>query len=153
MEQLTQRLGDEVVKIGLGPCMKNKWLKKNKDLIVRLVENIRDETAELLQQLAAGAELSEDDLKNLKRRKLVNQLVRKSYCITKGEEFSETRQKRYADITRDMLGNIEEVTYLIFIPQNLDRWNQTPIGLRENSNLSISVLWVLLLPVVHFIHS
>lgn len=93
--------------------MKNKWLKKNKDVIVRCTDSIRDETAEILRQLASGAELSEDDLKNLKRRKLVNQQIRKSYRIEKGEEFSETRQKRWADITRDMLGNRDDVRFVI----------------------------------------
>jgi hypothetical protein len=110
MEALNQSLGEAVVKIGLGPCMKNKWVKKDKNLIVRLTETIRDETAELLHRLAAGGELAEDDLKNLKKRKLLNQQVRKSYRIEKGEEYSETRQKRCADITREMLGNREEVS-------------------------------------------
>jgi hypothetical protein len=109
MEVLNQSLGEAVVKIGLGPCMKNKWVKKDKNLIVRLAESIRDETAELLHQLAAGIELTEDDLKNLKKRKLVNQQIRKSYRIEKGEEYSERRQKRCADITREMLGDPAEV--------------------------------------------
>jgi phenylalanyl-tRNA synthetase alpha chain len=109
MEILNQTLGDNVVKIGLGPCMKNKWVKKDKNLIVRLSGGVRDETRELLQQVASGVEVSEDDLKNLKKRKLVNQQIRKSYRLEKGEEFSERRQKRCADITREMIGNIEEV--------------------------------------------
>lgn len=113
MEELNQMLGDTVVKIGLGPCMKSKWVKKDKNLIVRVVDNIRDETADLLRQLASGGELSEDDLKNLKKRKLVNQQVRKSYRIEKGVEFSERRQKRCADITREMLGNPEEVLTIL----------------------------------------
>lgn len=109
MEILNQSLGDTIVKIGLGPCMKNKWVKKDKNLIVRLAQSVRDETRELLQQVATGIEVSEDDLKNLKKRKLVNQQVRKSYRLVKGEEFSERRQKRCADITMEMLGEIEEV--------------------------------------------
>lgn len=94
--------------------MKNKWLKKDKNLILRSTDHVQDETADTLRQLESGVELSEDDLKNLKRRKLVNQLVRKSYRIEKGEEFSETRQKRWADITRDMLGNSAEVSFIFF---------------------------------------
>ena len=109
MEILNQTLGDSIVKIGLGPCMKNKWVKKDKNLIVRLAQSVCDETRELLQQVATGIEVSEDDLKNLKKRKLVNQQVRKSYRLVKGEEFSERRQKRCADITMEMLGEIEEV--------------------------------------------
>jgi phenylalanyl-tRNA synthetase alpha chain len=109
MEILNQTLGDSLVKIGLGPCMKNKWVKKDKNLIVRLSQSVRDETRELLHQIASGIEVSEDDLKNLKKRKLVNQQIRKSYRLEKGEEFSERRQKRCADITLEMLGDIAEV--------------------------------------------
>lgn len=109
LEYLNEKLGDSIVKIGLGPCMKNKWLAKNKNLIIRNTNSVEDETALILRQLSSGVEISEDDLKNLKRRKLVNQQIRKSYRIEKGEEFSETRQKRWADITREMLGNRDDM--------------------------------------------
>ena len=61
----------EVSKIGLGPCMKNKWLKKDGENIVRLVSSVQDETAAQLSAVASGVStVSEEDLKNLKRRKL-----------------------------------------------------------------------------------
>lgn len=102
----------EIAKIGLGPCMKNKWLKKDGDRIVRIVEGVKDDTAISLADLAnptAASKLSEDDLKNLKRRKLVNQIVRKSYRITKGVEFQPTRVRRLADLTKEMLGVASDV--------------------------------------------
>jgi hypothetical protein len=71
-----------------------------------------DETAEMLRQIAySGAQLSvsTNDLNNLKKRKLVEQKTRKSYRIEKGAEFSDVRKKRYADISKEMLGNKEEV--------------------------------------------
>lgn len=64
----------------------------------------------MLKQVAAGASsLSTDDLKNLKKRKLVELKTRKSYRIEKGAEYNEVRRRRYADISREMLGNKSEV--------------------------------------------
>jgi hypothetical protein len=86
----------EASKIGLGPCMKNKWLKKQGDLVLRVAESVKDETAEVLAQVSNGVEVPEEELKNLKRRKLVQQTVRKSYKITKGPSFRAQRVRRMA---------------------------------------------------------
>lgn len=110
---LQNNLGD-VCKVGLGQCLKNKWLKKEGDLVVRLSNmTLEDDTLKqlslILNNNAIG--LSEDDLKNLKRRKLAQQLTRKSYKITKGPEYRTKRIKKVADITKEMLGNKSEVNY------------------------------------------
>ena len=112
---LNSSLGD-IAKIGLGPCMKNKWLKKEGDRIVKIALGIKDETATCLADISnptSTTKPSEEDYKNLKRRKLVNQIVRKSYKITKGLEFQPTRVKRLADLTKDMLGVASDVSTLI----------------------------------------
>ena len=112
MSDLQKAVGSDACKIGLGPCMKNKWLKKNKDLIVKAdpSRDVADETAQQLRTLqASGNGVAEDDLKNLKRRKLINQVVRKSYKVEKGAEFNPVRRKRLADLTKEMLGNKSEV--------------------------------------------
>ena len=109
---LNTSLGD-VAKIGLGPCMKNKWLKKDGDRIVRISEGVTDETAICLAEIAnpkAESKVSEEDLKNLKRRKLVNQIIRKSYKITKGAEFQSQRVRKAADLTKEMLGSASDVS-------------------------------------------
>lgn len=109
---LNASLGD-VAKIGLGPCMKNKWLKKDGDRIVRISEEVKDETATCLAEIAnptAETKVSEEDLKNLKRRKLVNQIIRKSYKITKGVEFQSQRVRKAADLTKEMLGSASDVS-------------------------------------------
>lgn len=114
MTELQSKLGD-VVKIGLGPCMKNKWLKKAGDSVVRATnEDIKDETAMILSSLGQGDSgnnnsVSEEELKNLKRRKLVNQVTRKSYKVTKGPEFRPTRVRKMADLTKEMLGTKGEM--------------------------------------------
>lgn len=65
----------------------------------------------MLKQIVNGDALSvsANDLKNLKRRNLVEQKTRKSYRIEKGAEYSEVRKKRYADISKEMLGAKDEV--------------------------------------------
>lgn len=124
--ELNSSLGD-VAKIGLGPCMKNKWLKKDGDRILRIAEGVKDETATSLANLSTA---SEDDLKNLKRRKLVNQVVRKSYKITKGVEFQPTRVRKAADLTKEMLGLASDVSDIIahrnrdayYLDLTIDKW-------------------------------
>mmetsp|Transcript_9667 Transcript_9667/g.16026 ORF Transcript_9667/g.16026 Transcript_9667/m.16026 type:complete len:555 (+) Transcript_9667:49-1713(+) len=112
MADLQKAVGNDVCKIGLGPCMKNKTLKKNKDTIIRTdtSKNLEDETAanlKLLQTNSPG--VSDDEIKNLKRRKLVNQVVRKSYKVLKGAEYNPVRRKRIADLTKEMFGNKAEL--------------------------------------------
>ena len=125
----------EVAKIGLGPCMKNKWLKKDGDNILRIAASVADETAAQLAQVGNGASiLSEDDLKNLKRRKLVNQVVRKSFKITKGPDFQPQRTRKLAELTKEMLGNAAEMasgthwSQLTFKSVNLKSMGAPPLG-------------------------
>ena len=113
MPDLQNAVGSSVSKIGLGPCMKNKWLKKNKDAIVKTdpSKDLQDETALNLRHLAANTpnSVADDEIKNLKRRKLINQVVRKSYKVQKGTEYNTVRRKRIADLTKEMFGNKAEV--------------------------------------------
>ena len=112
VNDLNASLGN-TAKIGLGPCMKNKWLKKDGDIILRIMDEVKDETATSLSAIAnpkASSEVSEEDLKNLKRRKLVNQIVRKSYKIVKGAEFQPHRVRKAADLTKEMLGVASDVS-------------------------------------------
>lgn len=108
MTELQSKLGD-IVKIGLGPCMKSKWLKKQGDSIVRVTPNVSDETAILLRNVLNVIEIGEEDLKNLKRRKLIQQITRKSYQLIKGADFKPQRVRKMADLTKKMLGNKAEM--------------------------------------------
>ncbi len=107
--ELNRLLGD-VAKIGMGVCMKNKWLQKKGDLIIKAVQVVVDETRAILNHIAQGnCSASEEDLKNLKKRKLVQQITRKSYRITKGVDFREKRIKKMADLNKSMIGVKEEM--------------------------------------------
>ena len=75
-------VGVDMAKIGVGSCMKNKWLSKAGDLLIPTVSDVVDTAALLLQKVSLnvsgqGVDLSssEEDLKNLKKRKLVQQVA------------------------------------------------------------------------------
>ena len=108
---LQETLGDAVVKIGLGPFMKNKWLIKKGDSIERLVDSVVDETAVMLAKIAdsGGDGIAEVELNTLKKRKLIQQVTRKSYRITKGGAYKPQRVRKHAHLTKEMLGARNEV--------------------------------------------
>lgn len=108
--EVNQSLGD-VAKIGMGVCMKNKWLAKQGDRVVAAVQDAKDETADWLRAVDAQQEVPEATLQALKKRKLVTQITRKSYRITKGPDFREQRVRKVADLTRSML-EVREQLYL-----------------------------------------
>ena len=43
LKEMEQRIGQQVAKIGFGKAMKQKWIKKEEDLFIRIVENPVDE--------------------------------------------------------------------------------------------------------------
>jgi phenylalanyl-tRNA synthetase alpha chain len=101
--------------------MKNKWIKKSGDLLVPIVSDVTDQTAALLSQVSLFANSSsidlspfEEELKNLKKRKLVQQVTRKSYRVTKGPEFREKRLRKIADLNKSMLGSKNEVSSICY---------------------------------------
>ncbi len=111
--ELQSKLPADVVKIGLGPCMKNKWLTKKGDNIIRVISTTPvDETSNTLMSIAAsgGDKINEEEIKNLKKRKLIQQITRKSLRITKGPEFRLTRVRKMADLTKEMLGEKSDMS-------------------------------------------
>lgn len=64
-------LGKEVLKVGQGKAMKNKWVRKDGDGFVRVVDQVVDTTQlELLQIRDTGAHPDEKLLADLRKRKL-----------------------------------------------------------------------------------
>ena len=111
---LNKQLGD-VAKIGLGGCMKNKWVKKVGDNLVKNMDSVVDQVVNQLQDLSinhSGTQFSDNDLKGLKRRQLIEQKVRKSLKVTKGEDFSSKRVRKMPTLTKDMLVQKGEVRTL-----------------------------------------
>ena len=113
LSELQTALG-EIAKIGMGVCMKNKWIKKDGDKVVRLAENVKDDTATALRAVANDDAVTiaqnEAELKNLMKRKLVKQVTRKSSRITKGPEFRPVRVRKVLCFDKSNLGNKAEVS-------------------------------------------
>jgi len=73
MSDLVATAGDNC-KLGLGRCIKNKWLKKQGDIITKTIEDATDATAEMLRALASGDanSVNQKELGLLKKRKLIS---------------------------------------------------------------------------------
>ncbi|CAH0490689.1 unnamed protein product [Peronospora farinosa] len=98
-----------ILKVGQGVCMKNKWIRldKNDGKFYRNVAHVKDEVIEMLQRVerqdGALSAVSKDEANILKRRKLVEVRTRKSYALTKGVNFALQRKKQAAGLTKEML--------------------------------------------------
>lgn len=78
-----------------------------KPLIKRKVDTIEDLVQVHLNEIATGAtQTITDAVRNdYKKRKLLQEVVTKSFIISKGAEFSTSLKKLEADLTVDMLAN------------------------------------------------
>ncbi|XP_062509789.1 phenylalanine--tRNA ligase alpha subunit-like [Corticium candelabrum] len=99
-------------KVGFSKAMSAGWLtidKKGEDgpRVFRKVNTIVDTVQQQLQQVAAGnvTEVSDQQLKELKKRKLINMVVVKSFLVTKGSEFTTSLEKPETDLTPEMLAS------------------------------------------------
>lgn len=115
LSELQVALG-EVAKIGMGVCMKNKWIKKEGDQVIRLAgSDVQDDSANVLRFVlsgdATGISKNEAELKNLMKRKLVKQVTRKSSKITRGDEFKPVRVRKVLCFDKSNLGNKAEVPF------------------------------------------
>jgi len=100
MGDLQTKVGKDVAKVGMANCMKNKWIKKDGNDLVPIVESPEDIVQ---KQLLSLNDLSEKVAKDLKKRKLVTFVTQKSIKIEKGPSFALERKKKAADITKEML--------------------------------------------------
>ena len=98
-----------VCKIGMGNCLKLKWIQKKGATLIAIAkpEEVTDATQQDLIQLqsANGAPESLDAkvVTALKRRKLVSLITRKSLQVGRGKAYAPTRVKKAADLTKEML--------------------------------------------------
>lgn len=106
--------------------MAQGWIQVDKSgpkpLIKRKVDSITDTVQEHLKNLDTIPEAVRNDYK---KRKLVQEIVTKSFIISKGKEFSTILQKFEADLTTDMLTN-DLWNTLKFKPYNFDALGAPP---------------------------
>ncbi|KAG7353574.1 phenylalanyl-tRNA synthetase subunit alpha [Nitzschia inconspicua] len=106
---LQAKVGKDVAKIGMGNCMKAKWIKKDgQDLVpVAKEDEVEDTVRKQLQGLRDADfkidALSDQDAKDLKRRKCINLVTVKSHRVSRGSAYQPQRVKKAADLTKEML--------------------------------------------------
>ncbi|GMH67966.1 hypothetical protein TL16_g04813, partial [Triparma laevis f. inornata] len=106
---LEAAVGSSVAKVGMGNCMKAKWISKNGDALVSTVSSITDTVQTHLNLVLSadedtnGSVLPAKEFTLLKKRKLVKAVDRTSYDITRGPAYKLERKKKAADFTKEML--------------------------------------------------
>lgn len=111
--------------------MAHGWIVMDKSgkapIIKRKVETIEDTVQLHLKNLLSGkGEAPSDNLRNdYKKRKLLQEVVTKSFILTKGNEFSTSLNKLETDLTVEMLASGLWKT-LKFKPLNFDAMGAAP---------------------------
>lgn len=91
-----------VAKIGLGTCMKNKWVAIDKatKVCTASVDSV-DDTVQ--KELASLSSLDKVKIEALKKRKLVAPTSLTAFKVEKTDKFSSGDQKAVADLTAEMI--------------------------------------------------
>ncbi|VEN34985.1 unnamed protein product [Callosobruchus maculatus] len=96
-------------KIGFSKAMSAGWIQVDKScvppLVKKKVPEIVDTVQEHMNQIIKGdiLNISDKDKQEYKKRKLIQEVVVKSFNLTKGPDFSLTLTKLETDLTSDML--------------------------------------------------
>ncbi|EIW61906.1 phenylalanine-tRNA ligase [Trametes versicolor FP-101664 SS1] len=114
-KQLQEKVGAETAKVGQGQAFKNKWIGKEGDGLVKLVDTITDTTQLQMREVDSTGALKagEKALAELRKRKLVAQRKGQWFTVRKGPNFSTSTAKPETDLTVDMLtsGSWKTATY------------------------------------------
>uniref|UniRef100_U5EMI8 phenylalanine--tRNA ligase n=1 Tax=Corethrella appendiculata TaxID=1370023 RepID=U5EMI8_9DIPT len=96
-------------KVGFSKAMSHGWIfvdkSVNPPLVKRKIDSIDDIVKQQLIKLSSGTKNDiPDNVKNeFKKRKLLQEVVTKSFILTKGPEFSTSLKKLETDLTVEML--------------------------------------------------
>ncbi|KAK5091660.1 Phenylalanyl-tRNA synthetase, beta subunit, cytoplasmic [Lithohypha guttulata] len=107
VKELPSLIGDaNVAKFGQMAAFRNKWVKKDGDMLVPLVDSIKDVTGDQLKEIADKKTLSDSKaVADLKKRKLVTERKVVTFEIQKGPNFSMEFVKEQTDLTAEMLAD------------------------------------------------
>jgi phenylalanyl-tRNA synthetase alpha chain len=97
-------VGADSFKVGQGNAFKLKWIKKDGDVLVSLVDSPKDTTRDTLSAIQSSKSLSDNKLlADLKKRKLVtvNKVI--SYVVSKGDKYAKEMPVEHTDLTPEML--------------------------------------------------
>lgn len=91
--------------IALGATLKNKWVKKEGEKIVPIVDSVSDQVQAHLSAITTGAghTLNEKVKADYKKRKLIKEIDITHFDVSKGSEFTTSVSKQEAELTKDMI--------------------------------------------------
>ncbi|KPM34339.1 Phenylalanine--tRNA ligase alpha subunit [Neonectria ditissima] len=106
IQELEAEVGDRnVTKVGQGKAFKEKWIKKEDNKLVALVDSINDVTRDQLRTIQEKRTHDSKILADLKKRKLLTVRKAISFKISKGTKFALEMVKEETDLTADMLAS------------------------------------------------
>ncbi|KAL6409491.1 phenylalanyl-tRNA synthetase [Ilyonectria robusta] len=106
IQELEAEVGDKnVTTVGRGKAFKEKWIKKDADRLVALVDSIKDVTRDQLRTIQETRTHDSKILADLKKRKLLTVRKAISFKISKAAKFALEMVKEETDLTADMLAS------------------------------------------------
>ena len=97
-------LGKQVFGPGSGNCMKNKWIRNEKKTLFKVAETITDTVQQDLISLSNGGAFTAAQGKAYSKRKMVKEISRKVFTVSKGSAFALQRGgPKATDLTDEML--------------------------------------------------
>jgi phenylalanyl-tRNA synthetase alpha chain len=104
---MEETLSSAVAKIGLGKALQQKWVELRGTKVVPIADAIVDRTREVLREIQKHPQqphgVTEIELKELKKRKLIDSVTVKSYRLEKGPQFALVLKELATDMTTDMI--------------------------------------------------
>jgi len=113
---LDKALGKDVVKVGMGNCMKLRWVKKDGEGLVAAVDSVVDAAKDQLAKIKSTVNpsnslinddnsncLDDKDIKILVKRKLCKRVETVYWVVSRGGGWMKERKKKAADLTKEML--------------------------------------------------
>lgn len=99
-------------KVGFSKAMSNKWIRVDKSAadgprVFQVVDSIEDEVQRRLQLVQAGQaeKLAEKERNELRKRKLLTEVIMKTYWVSKGKAFSTSVSKQEAELSPEMISS------------------------------------------------
>ncbi|GAB1293399.1 Phenylalanine--tRNA ligase alpha subunit [Apodemus speciosus] len=99
-------------KVGFSKAMSNKWIRVDKSAsegprVFRVVGSIEDEVQRRLQLVQAGQaeKLAEKERNELRKGKLLTEVILKTYWVSKGRGFSTSVSKQEAELSPEMISS------------------------------------------------
>ncbi|KAK4115296.1 hypothetical protein N656DRAFT_787828 [Canariomyces notabilis] len=106
IQDLESKVGDKTVtKVGQGKAFKEKWIKKDGNRLVALVDSINDVTRDQLRVIQETRTHDPKILADLKKRKLLKMQKVISFTISKGPKYALEMIKEETDLTAETLAS------------------------------------------------